>query len=124
MLDQLGILLQRLISLESWYVSACKLWNANCHKKVPCKGAIRQRPGALLPTQDVRYKMWFTASPKWEFRRPRATLAKAIRSGTLFLKEQDALRLAAPQTTANTADKCRGSTALAVCVLSILAAGR
>jgi hypothetical protein len=30
LLDQLGILLQRLISLESWCVSACKLWNANC----------------------------------------------------------------------------------------------
>jgi hypothetical protein len=31
----LGVLLQRFLSLESWCVSACKLWNENCHQKVP-----------------------------------------------------------------------------------------
>ena len=35
LLDQLGVLLQRLISLASWYVSACTLWNVNCPWKVP-----------------------------------------------------------------------------------------
>src|SRR5580658_10839104 len=43
MLDQLGILLQRLISLESWYVSACTLWNVNCHRKVPRQARPPQR---------------------------------------------------------------------------------
>jgi len=57
----LGILLQRLISLESWYVSACTLWNVNCHQKVP----RRARPGHKLPSQTPsnqqlarRYDPW------------------------------------------------------------------
>jgi hypothetical protein len=50
LLDQLGILLQRLISLESWYVSPRTLWNVNCHRKVPRTLVAAPTWCALLPS--------------------------------------------------------------------------